>query len=89
MEQQQVIALTIGSQTLSFVPTEVEYTDYMNELMPDNKVAPAHNFLFATVLEDDKQKLREITSKNAGASVQIASAVLAEFAPALDIKVKK
>ncbi|HIF9091451.1 putative phage tail assembly chaperone [Photobacterium damselae] len=89
MEQQQVIALTIGSQTLSFVPTEVEYNDYMNEMMPANKVAPAHNFVFATVQEDDKQKLREITSKNPGAAMQIASAIFAEFAPELSIKVKK
>lgn len=89
MMDNQEIVLIIGGEELAFAPSEVEYNDYMNELMPDNKVAPAHNFLFATVAETCKDALRALTTKNPSAAVQIASAVLAEYAPALDIKVKK
>lgn len=85
----QLITLTVGGVELSFAPTEVEYNDYMNDLMPDNKVAPAHNFLFNTVTEETKEALRKITDKNKGAAVQITSAVMAEYAPQLEIKVKK
>ncbi|AGB11030.1 TPA: putative phage tail assembly chaperone [Vibrio parahaemolyticus] len=88
-QDKKVIVLTVGATALSFAPTEVEYNDYMNELMPDNKVAPAHNFLFNTVVEDSKHDLREITSSNPGAAVQIAASVMEEYAPKLEIKVKK
>ncbi|KJF83559.1 putative phage tail assembly chaperone [Photobacterium angustum] len=88
MEKQRVV-LAVAGVELAFVPTEVEYNDYMNELMPDNKVAPAHNFLFASVEEESKDDLRKITNSNPSAAVQLASAVMAEYAPALEIKVKK
>lgn len=90
MEQEnKVIELTIGSNDLVFQPTEVEYNDYMNELMPDNKVAPAHNFLFNCVKEESKDVLRTITKSNPGAAIQITASVMAKYAPQLVIKVKK
>jgi hypothetical protein len=88
-QENKVIALTIGSNDLVFQPTEVEYNDYMNELMPDNKVAPAHNFLFNCVKDESKDALRKITDANPAAAVQITAAVMAEYAPQLVIKVKK
>lgn len=84
-----LITLVVAGKALAFKPTEVEYNDYMNALMPDNKVAPAHNFLFDTVTEESKDALREITSANPGAAVQISAAVMAQYAPQLDIVVKK
>ncbi|PSW14420.1 hypothetical protein C9J01_08260 [Photobacterium rosenbergii] len=86
---EQLITLVIASKELAFKPSEVEYNDYMNELMPDNKVAPAHNFLFNTVDDGCKEALREITNANPGAAVQITAAVMAEYAPQLEISVKK
>lgn len=88
MEQKKIV-LVIGGESLSFVPTEVDYNDYMNELMPDNKVAPAHNFVFNTAVEESKSALREIAATNPAAVVQIAAVLMQEFAPMLDIKVKK
>ncbi|PST95712.1 hypothetical protein C9I87_08670 [Photobacterium iliopiscarium] len=88
MEQKKIV-LAIGGESLSFVPTEVDYNDYMNELMPDNKVAPAHNFVFNTAVEESKPTLRIIANSNPAAVVQIAGVLMQEFAPALDIKVKK
>ncbi|KJG26035.1 hypothetical protein UB37_02080 [Photobacterium iliopiscarium] len=88
MEQKKIV-LAIGGESLSFVPTEVDYNDYINELMPDNKVAPAHNFVFNTAVEESKPAVREIAATNPSAVVQIAAVLMQEFAPALDIKVKK
>ncbi|WEM43516.1 putative phage tail assembly chaperone [Photobacterium sp. DA100] len=85
----QLITLVIAGKELVFKPSEVEYNDYMNELMPDNKVAPAHNFLFNTVDDGSKETLREITNANPSAAVQITAAVMAEYAPQLEISVKK
>jgi Phage tail assembly chaperone len=87
--KEQLVTLDIGEDELVFQPTEVEYNDYMNELMPDNKVAPAHNFLFNCVKEESKDALRKITDANPAAAVQITAAVMAEYAPQLVIKVKK
>ena len=83
------IVVVVGATELEFNPTEVEYNDYMNELMPDNKVNPAHNFLFNCVTDETKDELRTITESNPGAAVQITAIVLAEYAPQLEIKVKK
>ncbi|UXI00429.1 putative phage tail assembly chaperone [Photobacterium sp. TY1-4] len=89
MTQQKIITLEIAGKELQFEPTEAAYNDYMNELLPDNKVAPANNFLFSVVTDESKEPLREITKSNAGAAVQITSVVLAEFTPQMEIKVKK
>ncbi|MCD9511940.1 putative phage tail assembly chaperone [Photobacterium phosphoreum] len=87
--EQKTVELEIGGKSLSFVPTEIDYNDYMNELMPDNKVAPAHNFVFNTAVEESKPALRMLADSNPAAVVQIAGVLMQEFAPALDIKVKK
>jgi len=87
--KEQVVTLNVGTEELAFQPTEVEYNDYMNELMPDNKVAPAHNFLFNCVTEESKDALRSITNANPSAAVQLTAAVMAEYAPQLEITVKK
>ena len=87
--KEQKITLTIGDVELNFSVDSHHYDDYMNEMMPDNKVAPAHNFCFSTVDDESKDKLREITDSNPSAALQISSAVQEKFAPKLAITVKK
>lgn len=48
------IILTIGSADFTFTPTVADHNNYTNALMPDDKIAPAHQFLTRTV--DGKQK---------------------------------
>lgn len=86
---EQIITLEIDGSELQFNVNSGHYDDYMNEMLPDNKVAPAHNFCFATVTDECKDHLRKITEKNASAAVQICAAVQAQFAPKLEITVKK
>lgn len=85
----KTIVLTIGSQDLSFTPTEAAYNDYMNELAQGEIATSAHNFLMMTVDNDSKEPLRAITQDNPGAALQIVGELLKEYTPKLQIKVKK
>ncbi|MGF1702961.1 putative phage tail assembly chaperone [Photobacterium makurazakiensis] len=87
--KEQRITLTVGEHDLHFNVGSHHYDDYMNEMMPDNKVAPAHNFCFSTIDDKSKDTLRTITDANPSAAIQICAAVQERFAPKLDITVKK
>ncbi|EPC4028609.1 putative phage tail assembly chaperone, partial [Aeromonas salmonicida] len=39
------ITLTIAGTDISFEPTMTAYNGFLNDMMPDDKVAPAHNYL--------------------------------------------
>lgn len=83
------IALLISGTSIGFTMTTEDYNGYLNEIMPDNKVAPAHNLVMRTVDADSKETLRSILDTSPGASMQIAGLLTQEFAPSIEISVKK
>lgn len=83
------IVLLIGTESLGFTMTTDDYNGYLNEIMPDNKVAPAHNLIMRAVDAESKEELRGILDHSPGASMQIAGLLTQEFAPAIEISVKK
>ena len=83
----QIITLTIGSKEFKFNVSTNDYNGYINDIMPNNKVAPAHNLVMRTVDESNKKELRELIDKSPGAALQIAGLLQQEFA--LEISVKK
>ena len=83
------IVLVIGAASLGFTMTTDDYNSYLNEIMPDNKVAPAHNLIMRAVDAEFKEELRGILDNSPGASMQIAGLLTQEFAPAIEISVKK
>ncbi|WP_417762176.1 putative phage tail assembly chaperone [Shewanella sp.] len=85
----QKIVLTAAGNDLSFTVDNEAYNALVNEMMPDNKVAPNHNFAMRTVDADSKEELKALFDKHPGAALQIGSALAAEFAPQLAITVKK
>ncbi len=85
----QTITLTIGSKDFTFNVSTNDYNGYINDIMPNNKVAPAHNLVMRTVDESNKKELRELVDKSPGAVLQIAGLLQQEFAPVLEISVKK
>ncbi len=87
--KKQTITLTIGETEFKFEHTASDYNDYINGLMPDNKIAPAHNLLVRTVNKDQKDDLKKVLANSPGAEIQIAALLNQEFAPALEISVKK
>ncbi|WP_270807276.1 putative phage tail assembly chaperone [Aeromonas sp. QDB25] len=82
-----IITLEVAGKELKFAPTMVAYNGFLNDMMPNDKVAPAHNYLKKIVCQESKAALDELL-KRPGAALQLANAVNAEFAPELDITVK-
>ena len=82
-----IITLEVAGKELKFAPTMVAYNSFINDMMPNDKVAPAHNYLKKIVCQESKAELDELL-KRPGAALQLVNAVNAEFAPELDITVK-
>ncbi|HCM1923109.1 TPA: putative phage tail assembly chaperone [Salmonella enterica subsp. salamae serovar 16:m,t:e,n,x] len=85
---EETITLTIGGVDIVFEPNEVAYNSYINEMAMDNKIAPSIEYVRAIVSRDSKDALAAILKKP-GAAIQIAAAVNKQYAPELDIVVKK
>ena len=83
------INLTIAGTDISFTMSIEDYNSYMNEIMPDNKIAPAHNLVMRAVDSEYKEAIRKVLDTSPGASLQIAGLLTLEFAPAIEITVKK
>ena len=82
------ISLTVNDQPLNFTVTLADYNKYINEMTLFNKIAPARNFLMRTVDADSKDALREVVDLP-GVGVQIASSILEEYTPDVNITVGK
>lgn len=82
------ISLTVNEQPLNFTVTLADYNKYINEMTLFNKIAPARNFLMRTVDADSKDALREVVDLP-GVGVQIASSILEEYTPDVNITVGK
>ncbi|WP_237730052.1 putative phage tail assembly chaperone [Lelliottia aquatilis] len=82
------IELTVGGTALAFAPTATDYNNMINSMQPDNKVAPAQQFLMRTVLPAHADALKEVLKKP-GAVLQLMEAVISRYAPKLEIEVKE
>lgn len=88
MSDKNTITLTINGTDITFEPSMVAYNKYVNELMPNNKISPTINYLNRIVSADSKPAL-ETALKSAGAAMQIADVINEQFAPQVDIAIKK
>ncbi|WP_429211349.1 putative phage tail assembly chaperone [Aeromonas veronii] len=82
-----IITLQVGSKELKFAPTMVAYNSLVNSMMPNDKVAPTHNYLKKIVCQESKADLDELLAMP-GAAMQLAGAVNGQFVPELEITVK-
>lgn len=82
------ITLQIGSQELTFAPTAQAYDALQNDFMPNNKIAPLKNYLRRIVIKGHRQALDTLLQKP-GMPAAIATAVNDEYAPSIEITVKK
>ena len=83
----KTLTLTVAGTDISFEPTMTAYNGFINDMMPSDKVAPAHNYLKKIVCQESKAELDDLL-KRPGAALQLVNAVNSEFAPELDITVK-
>lgn len=87
MNEIKTITLTIAGTDIRFQPTMQAYNRFVNEVMPADKVSPAHNYVRRIVVADDKAALDELLSRP-GAALAIAGKINEQFAPELEIEVK-
>jgi hypothetical protein len=85
----KTIVLTIAGTEFSFNMSTNDYNSYLNEIMPDNKVAPAHNLVMRTIESTQKEDLKTVFETSPGAAMQIVGLLNQEFAPSIEISVKK
>lgn len=82
------ITLSVNDVEIWFNVGVEDYNAYINEMMPNNKVGPSHNFLVRTVAKEHKQALLDALQVP-GMAIQLAGAVVQEYVPEITITVKK
>ena len=82
------IDLTVNGVELGFDVTLDAFNVYANEMQPNNKVNPSHNFLMRTVNAECKDELKKLLELP-GIAIDVAAAVISNYKPAVTITVGK
>ncbi|MDE1328502.1 MULTISPECIES: putative phage tail assembly chaperone [Vibrio] len=69
------VTVEINGLEFIFKPTVNDANNYTNEVMPDNKVAPARTYLERTVESEKKGELVELLNTVPGLAVELHSKV--------------
>lgn len=88
MSERREITLQLGEQEFTFNLDAKDVTKYFNAVTPNNKVAPSHNLLATTVKPEQLAPLRTLLG-NPVLTMQAAGALLEEYAPDVEVTVKK
>lgn len=88
MTERTEITLEVGEKEFVFTLDPALMTKYINSLTPANKVAPAHNLLMTAVNQDQKATLKPLLA-NPMTTIQLAGALVEEYAPNVEVTVKK
>jgi hypothetical protein len=88
MTDQRDITLEVGKDEFTFTLTPQDVTKYFNAVTTTNKVAPSNNLLTNTVKADQLASLRPLLI-NPVLTIQLAGTLLEEYAPDVEIVVKK
>lgn len=88
MSERREITLQIGENDFTFAITPADVTKYFNTVTQNNKVAPSHNLLTTTVKQEQLATLRPQLA-NPVLAMKVAGALLEEYAPDVEVTVKK
>lgn len=88
MTERREITMEVGDKEFTFTVTPQDATKYFNSLTQTSKVAPANNLLMNTVKQEERATLKELLA-NPVLIMQLAGALLEEYAPDVEIIVKK
>ena len=87
------LTVTVDNKELTFSVTNDDFNQYLNEQMPNDKVAPAFNFLSRTVVESSRDNFNAVLvvdGKPKGIAVlQVAGVLAGEFGGGVQISLKK
>jgi uncharacterized protein (UPF0262 family) len=81
------VTVTIGEQDFDFTVSINEYNQFVNDFLPQNKVAPAYNFAMRCVKPEQSEALAELLDE--GLHIDVANLLAEKFKPAVQITVKK
>ncbi|MCX4187166.1 putative phage tail assembly chaperone [Methylophaga sp. OBS4] len=91
MSQQTTV--TIGEQDFDFSIGVDDYNRYINEQMPNDKVAPAFNFLMRTVAEKQKDAFKKVVlvdgKPNGFLVMQVAQELVVDYTGGVKVSLKK
>lgn len=82
------VTLDVQNTSITFAPTLKAYNDYINKLGMNDKVAPTINYLKRIVVPESKVDLDTLILLP-GAALSLVAVINDEFAPDLEITVKK
>ncbi|NRB24036.1 putative phage tail assembly chaperone [Shewanella sp.] len=86
----KTVTLTIGNTEFKFNMTVNDHSDFVDSVSRGGSVCSAsHNFVMRAIDKSQKEELKNLLAESPGAEVQIAGALKGEFAPVLEIAVKK
>ncbi|MNJ19124.1 hypothetical protein D3C77_134430 [compost metagenome] len=88
MTERREITLELGEQEFTFTLTPADVTKYFNSMNQNNKVAPANNLLVNTVHQEQRATLKSHLG-NPVMVMQLAGALMEEYAPNIEVIVKK
>ena len=88
MTEHRDITLQIGELDFTFTLAPQDVTKYFNAVTPNNKVAPSNNLLTTTVQAGQLDALRPFL-RNPVLTMQLAGLLLEEYAPDIEVTVKK
>lgn len=86
----KTVILTIGTTDFKFDIAMNDHSDFVDSVSRGGSMCSAsHNFVMRAIDKEQKEEVKQLLADSPGAEVQIAGALKGEFAPVLDIAVKK
>ena len=85
----KTITLTVAEKEFSFDINTNDYNDFINGVTESNKVQPSFVLLNRTIDAEQKEDLKKLIEDHPNATAQMAGMLIQEFAPAIEISVKK
>lgn len=81
------IVIAANDKELKFGVNLAAYTDFQNQFLPNDKVAPSENFLLRCVYPENRELLVNLCAQ--GLATDIAGLVAEQFKPAVKLSVKQ
>lgn len=89
MKKNRAVIVSVDDVDFEFSPSVMDHNNYTNDLMPDNKVAPAYTFLTRTVKVEQKEALTELLDNVPGFLMDIFMEVNKGAKNGIKVRLKK
>ncbi|MFB9134250.1 putative phage tail assembly chaperone [Vibrio olivae] len=83
------VIVSVGPTDFEFTPTVQDANNYTNDMMPNNKVAPAYAYLTRTVKPEQKDELTGLLDSVPGLTIELYATVSSASKGGIEISLKK